>query len=274
MSPLACSKRTIRSMPWRERMMDLFDGMGRAAKPREIRRRRLRPADGAARFVDAVERRRQFTRGRRLGGGAYLEITYGCGAYRPYEALVREAARDVGLAGTLGEQLEWRWQELAPWPEASAVLSRLGVPLAVATNCSIRLGQQAASRVSSVCRSGNGRKRWLLQASARTLSHRAGGTRDRPERTLFVAGSASDVPVPGRRHGGLLAQSHRVVATDDTRNGLPRTDARPAECNRDLMEPPLHQVTIPLRGWLLRWARSLRPGTGLYQPTRENAWPT
>ena len=27
----------------------------------------------------------------------YLEITYGCGAYRPYETLVREAARDVGL---------------------------------------------------------------------------------------------------------------------------------------------------------------------------------
>ena len=27
----------------------------------------------------------------------YLEITYGCGPYRPYETLVREAARDVGL---------------------------------------------------------------------------------------------------------------------------------------------------------------------------------
>jgi 2-haloacid dehalogenase len=27
----------------------------------------------------------------------YLEITYGCGPYRPYETLVREAARDIDL---------------------------------------------------------------------------------------------------------------------------------------------------------------------------------
>src|SRR5262249_2253192 len=51
----------------------------------------------------------------------YLEITYACGAYRPYETLVREAARDVGLPERLGEELEERWDELAPWPEALAV---------------------------------------------------------------------------------------------------------------------------------------------------------
>ena len=38
----------------------------------------------------------------------YLEITYGCGAYRPYETLVREAARDVGLPERLGDELEVR----------------------------------------------------------------------------------------------------------------------------------------------------------------------
>lgn len=27
----------------------------------------------------------------------YLDITYGCGGYRPYEALVREAAVEAGL---------------------------------------------------------------------------------------------------------------------------------------------------------------------------------
>jgi hypothetical protein len=36
----------------------------------------------------------------------YLEITYDCGAYTPYERLVRAAARDVGLAGRLGDALE------------------------------------------------------------------------------------------------------------------------------------------------------------------------
>ena len=68
----------------------------------------------------------------------YLEITYGCGAYRPYETLVREAARDVGLPQQLGDDLEWRWLELSPWPEAASVLQRIPVPLAVATNCSVR----------------------------------------------------------------------------------------------------------------------------------------
>ena len=43
----------------------------------------------------------------------YLEITYGCGPYRPYETLVREAARDVGLPESLGGELERRWGELA-----------------------------------------------------------------------------------------------------------------------------------------------------------------
>ena len=62
----------------------------------------------------------------------YLEITYGCGAYRPYETLVREAAHDVGMPERLGEELERRWQELTPWPEAAPVLKRVPVPLAVA----------------------------------------------------------------------------------------------------------------------------------------------
>ena len=30
----------------------------------------------------------------------YLEITYGCGVYRPYETLVREAAADAGLSAS------------------------------------------------------------------------------------------------------------------------------------------------------------------------------
>ena len=53
----------------------------------------------------------------------YLESTYGCDAYRPYETLVREAARDVGLPERLGAELEERWDELAPWPEAAAELA-------------------------------------------------------------------------------------------------------------------------------------------------------
>ena len=50
----------------------------------------------------------------------YLEITCGCGAYRPYETLVREAARDVGLSETLGDTLERRWLELESGPKPQA----------------------------------------------------------------------------------------------------------------------------------------------------------
>ena len=71
----------------------------------------------------------------------YLEITYGCGAYRPYETLVREAAHDVGMPERLGEELERRWQELTPWPEAAPVLKRVPVPLAVALQ-----GEQEGAR--------------------------------------------------------------------------------------------------------------------------------
>src|SRR3954464_9506505 len=52
----------------------------------------------------------------------YLEITYGCSSYPPYETLVREAALDVGLPESLAGELERRWPELHAWPEAAAVL--------------------------------------------------------------------------------------------------------------------------------------------------------
>ena len=150
----------------------------------------------------------------------YLEITYGCGAYRPYETLVREAARDVGLPEARGDELERRWDELAPWPEARTVLGRLPVPLGVVTNCSNRLGEQAAMRV------GVPFKVVVTAQSAgfykpRPEPYRAvlAALRTAPERTLFVAGSASDVP--GAKAVGMAVYWHNRI-------GLPpRDDSRP-----------------------------------------------
>jgi 2-haloalkanoic acid dehalogenase type II len=167
----------------------------------------------------------------------YLEITYGCGAYRPYEALVREAAHDVGLPDSLGEALERRWGELAPWPEANAVLTKLPVPLAVATNCSVRLGHQAADRVGVpfkvvVTAESVGFYKPRPEPYRAVLA--ALGTA--PERTLFVAGSASDVP--GAKAVGMLVYWHNRI-------GLPpRDDVRPDYLERtldglgDLFPPP------------------------------------
>jgi HAD superfamily hydrolase (TIGR01493 family) len=58
---------------------------------------------------------------------AYLRLTYGCGSYIAYEQLVREAAAQVGL------------------PESDALQTLAPhCKLAVVTNCSTRLGTQAA----------------------------------------------------------------------------------------------------------------------------------
>jgi 2-haloacid dehalogenase len=162
----------------------------------------------------------------------YLEITYACGAYRPYETLVREAAEDVGLPASCAASLEGRWAELEPWPEVSEVLAKLAahLPLAVATNCSERLGTIAAGRaggafavVITAERAGFYKPRpepyrALLQAL---------GTR--PERTLFVAGSAADVP--GAHRVGMPVFWHNRI-------GLPARDgAAPEFC-----EPSLHRL--------------------------------
>lgn len=77
----------------------------------------------------------------------YLRLTYGCGQYVEYEALVRQAAQHVGLRESAPRALEENWLELAPWNGALAALQQLEphCKLAIVTNCSNRLGRQAAS---------------------------------------------------------------------------------------------------------------------------------
>ena len=77
----------------------------------------------------------------------YLRLTYGCGAYVPYEAMVRQAASNVGLPDAAPDALEAHWLELQPWSGAMEALTALQphCKLAVVTNCSERLGRQAAA---------------------------------------------------------------------------------------------------------------------------------
>lgn len=79
----------------------------------------------------------------------YLLLTYGCGAYEPYEDLVRRAAAKVGLPAGAPQSLEDRWDELPVWSGADELLATLKphCKLAVVTNCSRRLGQRAAARL-------------------------------------------------------------------------------------------------------------------------------
>lgn len=77
----------------------------------------------------------------------YLRLTYGCGAYVEYETLVTRAAVHVGLPASAPKALEENWLELAPWSGALSALQQLQphCKLAVVTNCSNRLGRQAAA---------------------------------------------------------------------------------------------------------------------------------
>lgn len=77
----------------------------------------------------------------------YLRRTYGCGAYQPYEQLVQEAAAAVGLPASAPQALEAHWVELPVWDGARELLQALRphCRLGVVTNCSERLGRQAAS---------------------------------------------------------------------------------------------------------------------------------
>ena len=68
----------------------------------------------------------------------YLRLTYGCGTYVPYEAMVREAAQNVGLPASAPDALEAGWLQLEPWSGAAQALKQLQphCKLAVVTNCS------------------------------------------------------------------------------------------------------------------------------------------
>lgn len=166
----------------------------------------------------------------------YLEVTYTCGAYRPYETLVREAAADAGFPATLGDRLVSRWEELQPWPEAPRVLDVLArhVPLGVATNCSVVLGNKAARRAGAEFKSvitaeeaGYYKPRpepyRALIAALGTL----------PERTLFVAGSAADVP--GARQAGMPVYWHNRIGRPAIAGAVPDFEERSLDRLVDIM---------------------------------------
>lgn len=81
----------------------------------------------------------------------YLRLTYGCGAYVPYEHLVRRAAEVQGLDPSVADALEANWTSLPVWSGAQEALDRLAgrTRLAVVTNCSTRLGRLAAARLAT-----------------------------------------------------------------------------------------------------------------------------
>ena len=165
--------------------------------------------------------------------GKYLELTYAAGSYRPYEDIVAEAAAAVGLAPSIAPELAQRWDELQPWPEVSQVLASLAgkARLAVVTNCSHELGHKAAQQTFddfSVVVTAEEAGCYKPDRRPYALTLEALGVP--AERTLFVAGSPSDVP--GASTLGMPVYWHNRI-------GLPgRGDVVP-----NYHERSLHRLT-------------------------------
>ena len=155
---------------------------------------------------------------------AYLELTYGCGAYRPYEMLVAEAARASGLNEGLAKLLEEEWHSIAPWPEAAGILRQIKLPLGIVTNCSERLGRAAAARVGgSFGVIVTSERAGFYKPDPRPYRLALSELKLEPDDVLFVAGSGFDLVGTGRV--GLDTYWHNRV-------GLKRPERAP---------PPMHE---------------------------------
>jgi 2-haloacid dehalogenase len=167
--------------------------------------------------------------------GSYLDLTHREEAYRPYRSIVREAARRAGLDTRCADRLVRRWGELAPWPETQDVVRQLSgrVPLGIATNCSQRLGSIAARR-------GGDRFAVIVTAEEvgfykpRPEPYRAVLSKlgTEPARTLFVAGSAHDVP--GAQRAGMPVFWHSRMGLVQHDDAKPAYDAKPDYFERSL----------------------------------------
>ncbi|KAI0550340.1 putative 2-deoxyglucose-6-phosphate phosphatase [Xylaria curta] len=153
----------------------------------------------------------------------YLEITFGAGAYVPYEDLVKQAAQDVGLPPSAPDALLREWEHLPAWPEVGGVLRSLrekGYKLAVVTNCSRHLGHLAARGVEKFASEGS---EGGFAFDAVVTAEESGFYKPvkaayeailttigvDPGDVLFVAGSAGDVQ--GATDAGMKVVWHNKV---------------------------------------------------------------
>ena len=157
----------------------------------------------------------------------YLKITFGTGAYVPYEDLVHEAARDAGLPPSAPEALLRDWVDLRPWSEDAHVLRALrarGYALGVVTNCSKSLGHAAARGVESFASMGGGEGHSEGFAFDAVVTAEESGYYKplrpayeailaalgvAPSEVLFVAGSAGDVQ--GATDAGMRVVWHNRI---------------------------------------------------------------
>lgn len=115
-------------------------------------------------------------------------------AYRPYDAIVRDAAREVDLDAPRAKELLARWGEIEPWPDVGPVLARIeGLPRFIVTNCSRKLGRLAAFRAGHFELVLTAEEAGAYKPDPRPYRMALSKLALDPAEVLFVAGSAHDV---------------------------------------------------------------------------------
>lgn len=158
----------------------------------------------------------------------YLELTFGCGSYKPYEDLVRISAHDVGLSKEAPETLIAEWDKLQPWPEVKAVLRQLkaqGYKLGVVTNCSTKLGRRALARCeTSFDAFVTAEEAGFYKPHPNTYRDIISALNVSPEEALFVAGSNGDVV--GAAAAGMQVVWHNRIGLPSLPGSSPLTEAK------------------------------------------------
>ena len=170
--------------------------------------------------------------------------------YRPFDEVVREAAKQLGLDSKRPAELLRRWgHDFAPWPDVPPVLERLdGTRRFIVTNCSRKLGRLAAFRA--------GRFELVVTAEEAgaykpdPLPYRMALDRlglDSAE-VLFVAGSAHDVGGAARvgmdvywaNRGGAPAPTDGAALREepDFRGLLETLGLEPGDSGAGAQSPP------------------------------------
>lgn len=127
-----------------------------------------------------------------------LRLVTSSATYRPFEAILAEAAVATGVPGERATELLRRYAEVRVFPDVAPALQAAradGAKLAVVTNCSQALAEMVAGRVDVS---------WDAIVSAERVGaykpdprmYRAGcaAVGIQPSQGLFVAGSPHDVP--------------------------------------------------------------------------------
>ncbi|KAI1090798.1 HAD-like protein [Rostrohypoxylon terebratum] len=168
----------------------------------------------------------------------YLKITFGTGAYVPYEKLVRQSAQEVGLPPSAPSALLRDWASLQAWPETGRVLQALrrrGYKLGVVTNCSKDLGHVAARVVERYASEENEDGfafDGVITAEESNFYKPAKPAYEailnllgvEPDDVLFVAGSAGDVQ--GATDAGMRVVWHNRIGLSRTGDAVPLREGK------------------------------------------------